>query len=53
MASADDEIELGRITEAPQWWVCSAVVATVNELETVVVSWECDNKSNPRCGIPG
>jgi len=29
----DDDIELGRIAQAPQWCISSAVVATMNELQ--------------------
>jgi len=48
----DDEVEPGT-TQALRWRVSSAVVAAMNELEADVASWECDNESNPRCGIPG
>jgi len=34
----DDEIESGRTAQTPQWWVFSAIVATMDELKIDVAS---------------
>jgi len=41
----DDEIESGMTAQTPQWWVPSVVVAAIDELETDVASWTCNNES--------
>jgi len=44
----DDDFELGGTAQTPYWWVSSAVVDTMDELETDVASWKYDNESGPR-----
>jgi len=40
----NDDIELRRTAQIPQWWVSSTVVVAIDELNTVAASWKFDSE---------